>query len=108
MKFRFLKSLSLLLIALPAWSQADHQSDADQKACAAVVHSGGPVTSAELIQPPITVHETFGPKETWKDYTVTVPFCRVIGTLKPEPKSEIHFELWLPPHASWNGKFEGV
>lgn len=108
MKYRLLQSFALVFISVPAWSQADNQSDADQKACAAVVHSGGPVTSAELIQPPITVHQTSGPKETWKDYTVTVPFCRVIGTLKPEPKSEIHFELWLPPRASWNGKFEGV
>jgi len=108
MKYRLLQSFALVFISVPVWSQADHQSDAEQKACAAVVHSGGPVTSAELIQPPITVHETSGPKETWKDYTVTVPFCRVIGTLKPEPKSEIHFELWLPPRASWNGKFEGV
>src|SRR5215472_7555745 len=108
MKFRFLKSLSLLLIALPAWAQTNQSVESDRKACAAVVHSGGPVTSAELVQPPITVQQTFGRKETWKDYTVTVPFCRVIGTLKPEPKSEIHFELWLPPRASWNGKFEGV
>jgi len=108
MKYRLLQSFALVFISVPAWSQADHQSDADQKACAALVHSGGPVTSAELTQPPITVHETFGPTEAWKDYTVTVPFCRVIGTLKPEPKSEIHFELWLPPRASWNGKFEGV
>jgi len=67
MKYRLLQSFALVFISVPAWSQADHQSDADQKACAAVVHSGGPVTSAELIRPPITVHETFGPKETWKD-----------------------------------------
>jgi hypothetical protein len=108
MKYRLLQSLALVFSSVPGWSQADHQSDADQKVCSALVHSGGPVTSAEWIQPPITVTETYGPKETWKDYTVTVPFCRVIGTLKPEPKSEIHFELWLPPRAGWNGKFEGV
>src|SRR5579859_5195746 len=63
-----------------------------------------------MIQPPFTVTQTYGPygpKER-PSYTVTVPFCRVAGTLKPEPKSEIHFELWLPPRTSWNGKFEGV
>src|SRR5215470_620476 len=107
MKYRLLLSFAPLFISAPAWSQADHQSDADQKVCAALTRAGGPVTSAELIQPPITVQQPFGPKATWK-VTVTVPFCCVIGTLKPEPKSEIHFELWLPPRASWNGKFEGV
>jgi feruloyl esterase len=108
MKRRLLKSLPLLLVNVTVWAQVNQSVESDQKACAALVHSGGPVGSAELIQPPFTVTETFGPKERWKNYTVTVPFCRVIGTLRPEPKSEIHFELWLPPRASWNGKFEGV
>ena len=64
--------------------------------------------SAELAQPALTITEKYGAKDRWKNYTVTVPYCRVIGSLKPEPTSEIHFELWLPLRASWNGKFEGV
>lgn len=108
MNGRFLKSFSILLISIAGWAQGDERAASDQKACAALVGTGSPVDSAELIRPPLNVTETYGPKDLWKTYTVTVPFCRVIGTLKPEPKSEIHFELWLPPRAGWNGKFEGV
>lgn len=35
-------------------------------------------------------------------------FCRVLATARPVDDSEIHFELWLPPAESWNGKFEGT
>ncbi len=34
-------------------------------------------------------------------------FCRVAGTVKPSPDSDIRFEVWLPA-ANWNGKFVGV
>ena len=46
--------------------------------------------------------------DTGKNVTVSVPFCRVIGTVKPTRESDIRFEVWLPPGADWNGKFEGV
>src|ERR1700676_4658108 len=36
------------------------------------------------------------------------PFCRVRVVSHPVSDSEIHFELWMPPPASWNGKFEGT
>src|SRR5208282_432692 len=36
------------------------------------------------------------------------PFCRVQGTIKPSADSDIKFEVWLPPEASWNGKVQGV
>jgi len=35
-------------------------------------------------------------------------FCRVTAVSRPVTDSEIHFEVWLPPAASWNGKFEGT
>jgi feruloyl esterase len=35
------------------------------------------------------------------------PFCRVAGTIKPTPDSDIRFEVWMPA-ANWNGKFVGV
>ena len=34
-------------------------------------------------------------------------FCRVAGTIKPTPDSDIRFEVWMPA-ANWNGKFVGV
>ena len=39
---------------------------------------------------------------------VNAPFCRVEGSIKPSSDSDIAFEVWLPPEASWNGKYEGV
>jgi Tannase and feruloyl esterase len=108
MKCQILKSLLLVSICTAAWAQVDQSFDSEKKACAALAPAAATVDSAELIQPPFTVTEKYGPKEHWKIYTVNVQFCRVIGKLKPEPKSEIDFELWLPRRTSWNGKFEGV
>ena len=34
-------------------------------------------------------------------------FCRVAGTIKPTPDSNIRFEVWMP-ETNWNGKFVGV
>jgi feruloyl esterase len=35
------------------------------------------------------------------------PFCRVMGVIHPTPKSQIRFEVWMPPKAAWNRKFVG-
>jgi feruloyl esterase len=35
------------------------------------------------------------------------PFCRVAGTIKSTPDSNILFEVWMPL-ANWNGRFAGV
>lgn len=32
-------------------------------------------------------------------------FCRVTGSIKPTPESDIRFELWLPQPEQWNSKF---
>jgi Tannase and feruloyl esterase len=40
--------------------------------------------------------------------TVNTPFCRVQGKIRPSPDSDIGFEVWLPPQAGWNGKYEGI
>ncbi len=34
-------------------------------------------------------------------------FCRVAGTIKPTPDSDIKFEVWMPL-TGWNGKFQAV
>ncbi len=34
-------------------------------------------------------------------------FCRVAGTIRPTPDSDIRFEVWMP-ESQWNGKFVGV
>lgn len=33
-------------------------------------------------------------------------FCRVVGRIRPEPGSNIRFEVWLP--AKWDGRLSGV
>ena len=63
------------------------------------------VKSTEFQVPPFTISARRGSQD---EITVDVPFCRVAGTVKPTAKSDIQFELWLPPRAEWNGKFEGV
>ncbi len=35
------------------------------------------------------------------------PFCRVAGSIRPTPDSDIRFEAWMPS-SGWNGKFQGV
>ncbi len=60
------------------------------------------ITSADEVSPgPYTSGGTPAP--------LNLPaFCRVRAVSRPVSDSEIHFELWMPPRAAWNGKFEGT
>jgi hypothetical protein len=40
-------------------------------------------------------------------YAQLPAFCRVAGTIRPTPDSDIRFEVWMPSE-HWNGKFVGV
>lgn len=40
------------------------------------------------------------------NYGALPAFCRVAGTIRPTPDSEINFEVWMPL-SGWNGKFVG-
>jgi feruloyl esterase len=40
------------------------------------------------------------------NFSALPPFCRVAGTLRPTPDSDIRFEVWMPLNG-WNGKFVG-
>jgi feruloyl esterase len=48
-----------------------------------------------------------GEARTPVSVTVRSSFCRVAGRIRPEPGSDISFEVWLPLDA-WNGRFMGV
>lgn len=49
-----------------------------------------------------------GPNAQIDGAGITLPaHCRVTGTIKPAPRSNIVFETWLPA-TGWNGKFQGV
>jgi hypothetical protein len=58
------------------------------------------ITGAEWVSPPITL-----PDPDFGSTVVKVPFCRVMGAVKPTPKSEIRFEVWLPAPGRWNGSY---
>jgi feruloyl esterase len=38
--------------------------------------------------------------------SVTTPFCRVRGLLRPTSDSNIYFEVWLPRPEAWNGNYQ--
>ncbi len=42
-----------------------------------------------------------------KPLTGLPAICRVAGSIKPSPDSDIRFEVWLPS-TGWNGKFQGI
>jgi feruloyl esterase len=37
-----------------------------------------------------------------------VDLCRVAGTIKPGPQSNVRFEVWIPTDEFWNGKYQQV
>jgi feruloyl esterase len=62
------------------------------------------ITAADAVTPPFTIKDEIMDQQI----TVSLPFCRTQGTIKPSPDSDIRFELWLPQDSAWNGKYEGV
>jgi feruloyl esterase len=54
------------------------------------------------VKPPFTA-TSMGPKGV----TVTTPFCRVRGLIRPTADSNIFFEVWMPPSEIWNGSYQG-
>ena len=46
------------------------------------------------------------PAAPWMQPVVVPAHCRVRGTIKPTPDSDIQFEVWLPAE-QWNGKLQG-
>ena len=68
------------------------------------------VTSAKACNPRsnrvvTSMGTIFGPT---RNLEVTVPVCRVVAFAAPTSDSHLNFEVWLPPAASGNGKFEAV
>jgi feruloyl esterase len=111
MRWATLMGVAFMFLSAASCAQSKANTNVtDTKACTALAGAGKhpwSVNSAEFVHPPFTV-TIRGGHDTGKNVTVSVPFCRVIGTVKPTRESDIRFELWLPPRADWNGKFEGV
>jgi Tannase and feruloyl esterase len=62
------------------------------------------IAAATIVTPPSSVIGS----DVRAPVPLNAPFCRVQGSIKPSPDSDIAFEVWLPPQAAWNGKYEGV
>jgi feruloyl esterase len=95
------------LAALEA--QAVHAADCAQLAGLKLAHTE--ITRAESVaagafEPPAGTGNG-APGGPPVSYSRLPPFCRVAGTVRPTPDSDIRFEVWLPT-SNWNGKFVGV
>jgi hypothetical protein len=62
------------------------------------------ITAAGNISPPFSIVGQVPSKVV----SLSLPFCRVEGTIRPTADSDIRFELWLPPASAWNNKYEGL
>lgn len=94
-------------LALPGTAFAKGGVDDAASRCAALQKLKLPettITSATYVPAgPYT-----GPAADLNGVTVKLPgHCRVVGTIKPAPLSNIGFQVWLPSD-SWNGKFQGA
>lgn len=91
-RFMMLAAFAVVFCALPA--AADSCSD---------------LSSLSLPNTTITLAQTYTAGAIVSG-TVKAPvgLCRVAGTVKPGPQSNIHFEVWIPTDGSWNGKYQQV
>jgi feruloyl esterase len=95
-----------LIALLPiGFAAALHAQTDRAAACTALANTSLPNTS-------ITAAETitggsFTPPGSTNAMTNLPQFCRIAGTIKPTPESDIRFEVWLPIE-NWNGKYAGV
>lgn len=77
---------------------------ADCGALAGKTFGDATVVAATNVSPPSSLVGLDPPTPV----AVNAPFCRIQGRIKPSSDSNIAFEVWLPPEAAWNGKYEGV
>jgi feruloyl esterase len=103
MRYLTLVSIMAVMPALAASSQAAKPmaGQGDAASCAALtgkkIAPNTVIESAEYLPNGGKVGTT----------QISLPFCRIIGVATPASDSHIGFEVWLPPAASWNGKFRG-
>jgi feruloyl esterase len=98
---RTLASVVALLPALAASSHAAKPVHGDAASCTALagktIAPNTKIASAEYLAEGGTIGTT----------KIALPLCRVVGAATPTADSHIGFEVWLPPAAQWNGKFQG-
>lgn len=78
-------------------------------ASAAAATSCASLTSLSLPNTTITLAQSYTAGQVVSGTTIApVALCRVAGTVKPGPNSNVHFEVWIPTDGSWNGKYQQV
>ena len=97
--------LSGLLIALAGCDSSDGAQPprvSDAAACAdlqaAAFGDNTTVTRATYVTSDLTIGAT----------TAAAPFCRIEAVARPTGDSQIGFEVWLPPLATWNTKYQSI
>ncbi len=86
------------------WFGAGQAAAASCDALAGMKVGDASVTAAGNISPPFSIVGQVPAKVV----SLSLPFCRVEGTIRPTADSDIRFELWLPPAAAWNSKYQGL
>jgi feruloyl esterase len=97
------KAFGLVCACLPVLAASAGRAAAPDEAKACVALTGQAVAADTVIESAQYLPDG-GTVGTTR---VTLPFCRVIGVARPTSDSRIGFEVWLPPAAAWNGKFQG-
>src|ERR1700693_3603646 len=89
-------------VAACALSGASGAMAADCGSLAGKTFGDATITAATNVSPPSSVVG----KDPPNPVAINAPFCRVQGTLKSSPDSDVAFEVWLPLEGAWNGKYE--
>lgn len=92
----------LLVAALIVASAAPVAAAAECGSLSGKSIGGALVVETNEITPPF-IATSMSPRGV----TVTSPFCRVRGLIRPTADSNIYFEVWLPSPDKWNGRYEG-
>jgi feruloyl esterase len=75
---------------------------ADCQSLSGKTFAGALIVETNDIKPPF-IATSMGPQGV----SVSTPFCRVRGLLRPTAESNIYFEVWMPPAETWNGNYQG-
>jgi len=67
------------------------------------------LTTLSLPKTTITLARSYAAGEVVSGTTTApVSLCRVAGNVKPGPRSNVNFEIWIPTDGSWNGKYQQI
>jgi len=99
---RLSRSCAAPSLALAVAATIGHAAPAAAMTCADMANIALPNTT-------ITLAQSYNAGDTVTGSTkAPAGFCRVAGTVKPGPDSNVKFEVWIPTDGTWNGKYQQV